>query len=202
MEETRAPCTAMPAHARCRRALLAAFAGVALAFGFAACGAEDNESQPTGADGGMASMSASAEGQLPPAEGFYDGQPVLFVHPETSDPKVGKVLTEMMASPVVVVPELADTPDSALADVYAFENGVRGDGPFGYQPDVFDSAPGDDGYSPLRAVHLVSWKKEAEPRVLRSVKEVRDAEKAGDLTVDSTDVVVNMPFVKWPDGSR
>lgn len=150
----------------------------------------------------MGSMSAGAEGQLPPVEGFYDGDRVMFVHPETSDAKVGKVLTDMMGSPVVVVPELADTPDSALADNYAFQNGVRGDGPFGYQPDVFDSAPGDEGYSPLRALHLVSWKKEAEARVLRSVKEVRDAEEAGDLTVDSTEVVVNMPFVTWPGGSR
>ncbi len=50
------------------------------------------------------------------------------------------------------------------------------------QPDVFDSAPGDEGYSPLRALHLGSWKKGAKARVLRSVKEVKGAEEVGDLT--------------------
>ncbi len=199
MEDARACGTSI--RGRCRRALLAAFAVALLVFAFAACGGDDNESRATGG-GGMGSMSASAEGQLPAVGGFYDGQRVMFVHPETSDAKVGKVLTEMMASPVVVVPELGDIPDRALADNFAFQNGVRGDGPFGYQPDVFDSAPGDEGYSPLRALHLVSWKKGAKARVLRSVKEVKGAEEAGDLTVDSTEVVVNMPFVKWPGGSR
>lgn len=148
-------------------------------------------------------MAPEAGENLPPVGGFYDGQPVTFVHPEASDPEVAEVLTEMMGgSPVLVVPPLAQAPDSALADVYAFENGVRGDGPFGFQPDVFDSAPGDDGYSPLRLLHLVSWKPDADPRVLRSARDITRREQAGELTIEQTDTVVNMPFVRWPGGSR
>jgi hypothetical protein len=173
-----------------------------LALTLAACGSDADSDQADGDGAGMTSMAAAPGASLPPVGGFYDGQRITFVHPEASDPEVAKVLTDMMGSPVLVVPELADAPRSALADIYAFENGVRGDGPFGFQPDVFDSAPGDDDYSPLRAVHLVNWSGDATPRVLRSAEDVAAAERAGELTVERTDVVVNMPFVEWPSGSR
>ena len=39
---------------------------------------------------------------------------------------------------VSMVPALAEVPDSALANVYVFENGIEGKGPLGFQPDVFD----------------------------------------------------------------
>jgi hypothetical protein len=185
-----------------RRAVLAAMSAALLALGVAACGSDDEASQAGGGNAGMGSMAASAGANLPPVGGFYDGQRIRFVHPEASDPEVARVLTDMMRSPVLVVPELANTPRRALADIYAFENGVRGDGPFGFQPDVFDSAPGDDGYSPLRALHLVSWNSDATPRVLRSARDVIAAEQAGELTIEPTDAVVNMPFVEWPGGSR
>ncbi|MBW3550970.1 MAG: hypothetical protein KY442_09185, partial [Proteobacteria bacterium] len=55
------------------------------------------------------------------------------------------------------LPALADTPDDLLAGVYVFENGVEGHGPFGFQPDVFDSVPGEEDYSPLRRIYLVQW---------------------------------------------
>jgi len=110
-----------------------------------------------------------------------------------------------MGSPVLVVPSLADVPESALATVYVFTNGVQPDGargPFGFQPDVFDSAPGDEGYSPLRALYLVTWRKESATEVLRSAEEVQAAIDAGRLTVERPGVVVNMPFLSWPGGHR
>ncbi len=147
-------------------------------------------------------MGGGQQAQLPAAEGFYDGARVLFVHPEASSREVADVLTKMMGSPVLVVPELADVPATALADVHAFRNGVEGNGPFGFQADVFDSAPGDNGYSPLRALNLVEWSSQAAPRVLRSAAEIRQAERNGELTIERTDTVVNMPMVRWPEGTR
>jgi hypothetical protein len=182
--------------------LVAGLIAAGFGLGVAGCGGEEREPRATGGGEAMGSMSAGAGGTLPPVGGFYDGQQVMFVHPEASDRKVAKVLSEMMDSPVLVVPELAEAPDGALADIYAFQNGVRGDGPFGFQPDVFDSAPGEDGYSPLRALHFVSWKQSAKPRVLRSVAKITRAERAGELSVKRSEVVVNMPFVQWPGGSR
>ena len=94
---------------------------------------------------------------VPPVTGYADGQKILFLHTETSDPKIAKILTDMMGSPVLLVPSLARAPKEMLALVYVFTNGVSGDGPLGplgFQPDVFDNPPGHSGYSPLGQLSL------------------------------------------------
>lgn len=156
----------------------------------------------------VASMDMGADGHaVPPVKGFYAGQEMHFVHTEASDPQVAGMLTDMMGSPVIVVRRLADVPSSALADVYVFTNGVTPDdemerGPFGFQADVFDSVPGDAGYSPLRAVNLVTWRNEDDARVLPSLEDIEAAEVARELTIDQPGVVVNMPIIDWPGGER
>ena len=153
-------------------------------------------------DDAMSGM-ATTETRLPPVAGLYDGQRVFFVHPETSDPDVAEMLTGMMGdSPVLVVPELADVPASARDDVYVFANGIEGTGPLGFQPDVFPSAPGDDAYRPLRTVVLVTWVDDGRARMLSSADEVTATAEDGDVLLETTDVVVNMPFLTWPGGQR
>ena len=141
-------------------------------------------------------------GTIPPVKGFYNGQEILFIHTEASDPQVASMLTGMMGSPVIVVPSLKQIPSPLLGDVYVFTNGVQGGGPFGFQPDVFSSAPGDDDYTPLRKVILVTWKEDVKARELKSVEEISAAEANGELALSQPGVVVNMPIVKWSDGQR
>ncbi len=156
--------------------------------------------------GAMAGMAArSPGGELPAVAGFAHGESIEFVHTEASDPQVASMLTGMMGSPVLVVPALAGVPDSALADVYVFRNGVQPAGPrgpFGFQPDVFDSVPGDPTYSPLRRVLLVSWRGGSAARQLRSAGEVEAAATTGELSVERSSAVVNMPMTRWPGGAR
>lgn len=139
---------------------------------------------------------------VPSVKGYLDGREILFQHTEVSDPRVARILTEMMRSPVLVVPTLAQASPAMLANVYVFTNGVRGGGPFKYQPDVFDNPPGSEGYRPLRAIHLVTWKDERAARVLKSAREVKAAELAGEIVVERPGVVANMPLVTWPGGGR
>jgi hypothetical protein len=139
---------------------------------------------------------------VPPVKGYTEGREITFLHTEASDPKVAEMLSDMMKSPVLVVPSLAQAPPELLANVWVFKNGVRGEGPFKYQPDVFDSPPGSDGYRPLRAVHLVTWKNGRAARLLKSATEVKATEKAGEIAIEHPGVVVNMPLVTWPGGSR
>ena len=135
--------------------------------------------------------------------GFYEDGEVLFIHTEASDPDVANMLTEMMGGPLVVLaPQLAETPESLLANVYVFTNGIEGHGPFGFQSDIFDAVPGDEGYRPLRAVNLVAWNERAEARELRSVSDLTVAEEKGEVTITQPGIVVNMPILVWPDGSR
>lgn len=106
--------------------------------------------------GDMAGMAAPDDvPRFPPVAAYNDGEQVFFVHTETSDPEISDMLTGMMDSPVVTVPELARVPGAALAPVYVFTNGVKTDGargPLGFQPDVFDTVPGDAEYTPC-----VNW---------------------------------------------
>ncbi len=79
----------------------------------------------------MGAMPAAAQSQnlAPPVGGFYRGGQVLFIHTEASDPQVASMLTQMMGPQVVLVPGLAQSPQSLLAAVYGFTNGVKGAAP-------------------------------------------------------------------------
>jgi len=139
---------------------------------------------------------------VPPVDGFTEGQRIRFIHTEASDPQVADLLTKMKGSPVIVVPELAKVPKELLTNVYVFKNGVKGNGPFEFQADVFDHPPGTKGYSPLRTVILVAWKSARAARELRSAAEVKKAIDAGELVAEQPGVVVNMPLLTWPGGNR
>ncbi|MBI4413826.1 MAG: hypothetical protein HY576_05570 [candidate division NC10 bacterium] len=153
---------------------------------------------PPGAGG----MTVAGVPMPPPVKAYSEGGEIRFAHTEASDTKVAKLLTEMMRSPVLVVPSLAQAPESMLATVYVFKNGVTGGGPLGFQPDVFDNPPGTNGYSPLRALNLVTWKTEQSARELKSAAEVQAAEAKGEVTIEEPGVVVNMPMLTWPGGQR
>lgn len=115
------------------------------------------------------------------------------------------MLTDMMDSPVIWVPQLGQAPPAMLSNVFVFKNGIRpqgASGPFGFQPDTFDSAPGDDDYSPLRRLHMVSWPDESKARVLTSDRQIRAMKQEGRIVVEPTNIVVNMPFLTWPGGAR
>jgi hypothetical protein len=140
--------------------------------------------------------------QLPAGKAYAEGKEIFFAHTEASDPGIAEKLTNMMKSPVIYVPALAKTPAEALADVYVFENGLAGKGPLGFQPDVFDSPPGSEGYSPLRQIILVKWADGAQARELKSEAEVIEAQTAGEVTTNLSGVVVNMPFMVWDGGKR
>ncbi|MCL4270428.1 MAG: hypothetical protein KJZ72_12825 [Anaerolineales bacterium] len=140
--------------------------------------------------------------ELPAGKAWADGKEIYFVHTEASDPGVAETLTNMMESPVILVPSLADVPAESLANVYVFTNGIAGDGPFGFQADVFDNPPGSDGYTPLRRLNVVTWTDGSAARELTHVDDVLAAEAAGELTIEQPGVVINMPFVVWDGGQR
>lgn len=82
---------------------------------------------------------------LPAGKAYAEGKVIYFSHTEASDPEIAEMLTDMMDSPVLLVPSLAQVPEAASANVYVFENGISGKGPLGFQADVFDNPPGSQG---------------------------------------------------------
>ncbi len=170
----------------------------------------DQQAQAMGGDGamsggGMDAMSPDAP-RVPAVFGYVDGEAIAFMHTEASDLTVAQMLEGMMGSPVPVVQSLADVPASATASVIVFTNGIvpadTPAGPFGFQPDVFDAPPGDPGYTPLRRVVTATWTDESSAELLTSLHDVRAAVDAGAVRLDDTGVVVNIPFLTWPDGQR
>lgn len=140
--------------------------------------------------------------EIPAGKAYYNGQEIFFAHTEVSDPGVAEVLTNMMKSPVLTVPALADAPDSITAEVYVFNNGVAGSGPLKFQADVFPSQPGDTGYSPLRRIVFVSWNDESQAKELKSEAEILELVDQGALALEESNIVVNMPFMTWVGGER
>ena len=180
---------------------------IVAALTLAACSAArpSPTSEPTAESDDAMDMDSSQSSQdfAPLVGGFYEGGDVLFIHTEASDAGVADMLTEMMAGPLVVlVPELADAPPELLSNVYVFTNGLEGMGPFGFQPDIFDTVPGDAAYRPLRAVNLVEWSADATPRELNSMAQLNAAEAEGVVTITKPGIVVNMPILVWPGGTR
>jgi hypothetical protein len=147
-------------------------------------------------------QSGPAKAELPAGSAYAEGEEIYFIHTEASDVGVSEKLTNMMKSPVIHVPSLANVPAESLANVYVFTNGINGSGPFGFQPDVFDNPPGTEGYSPLRRLNVVTWLVESQARELKAADEVLAAQKAGEITLEQPGVVINMPFVVWSGGKR
>ncbi len=65
-------------------------------------------------------MDMSEVPHIPPVAGYAEGERIFFLHTEVSDPEIGRIMTEMMDSPVPVVASLAKAPEEMLATVYAF----------------------------------------------------------------------------------
>jgi len=139
---------------------------------------------------------------LPTGKAYAEGKEIYFIHTEVSDAEIATLLTNMMSSPVLLVPGLADSSEAALAEVFVFSNGLEGMGPLGFQMDVFDNPPGSEGYSPLRRLNVVTWSEPAKARLLKSSAEVMVARDAGEVSIEQPGVVINMPFVVWDGGKR
>lgn len=138
---------------------------------------------------------------LPLTRGFAGGNEVFYISTEASDRDLAAHLTSLTGSRVAYAPALAGAPAESLANIYAFSNGIEGEGPLGFQPNVADSQPGDAGYSPLWRINVVEWQDGAQVRELRSEEEILTASAAGEVTVTATEMVVNCPFVQWEGGS-
>jgi len=138
---------------------------------------------------------------LPLVRGFADGNEVFYITTEVSDEKLANYLSNLTNSRVVYTPALKYAPPQSLANIYEFTNGIKGSGPEGFQPNIADSQPGDNNYSPLWKVNLVTWNNGTTPRELTSEEDIVNAIKNKELTIKPTDIIVNCPFVQWKDGS-
>jgi hypothetical protein len=80
-------------------------------------------------------------------------------------------------------------PGNKLASIWSVTNGVSS------QHNIVDTVPGRPDYSPLWQVTNVTFKSGVTPRLLTSAAAVKQAEQAGDVTLQRTAAVVNCPVL-------
>ncbi len=121
-------------------------------------------------------------------QAWHNGENVYYIRTDASD------LDFATENKLVHVPLLnaALAADGATSQLYTFANGADEQFP------VVSHIPNEDGYSPAWQVNQVTFSGDA--TVLTSADAVREAETAGDVTVEALPLVVNFPIVKWAGG--
>ena len=143
---------------------------------------------------------ASIPIDIPLVKGYENGNEIFFIATDVSDKKTAESATNLTGFKVNFAPLLAQTPESSRGQAYVFKNGVKGDGPFGFQIPVINGKPGDEGYSPLLQINMVEWKQGATAEDLKSVQEIKDAETNGTISINKTNIIANHPAIKWQGG--
>jgi hypothetical protein len=138
---------------------------------------------------------------IPLTKGYVNESEVFYITTDVSDNNTAAHLTNITGFKVNYAPLLAQAPNASIANIYEFKNGINGTGPQGFQPNVADSQPGDENYSPLWKTKLVEWEQGVTPRELKSQSDIISAQKNGELTIMPSNIIVNCPFVQWNGGS-
>jgi len=140
--------------------------------------------------------------KLPLLPGFYNGETVHFIATESSDMEVRDSIHASTKFNAVYAPVLADAPVEATSKVYVFTRATQiGPGIMGGQLAIFDSTPAQtEDYSPLRKLTFASWTITPPPTPLTSVEEIMSRVDKGEVTLEETGIVLNLPMIVWPEG--
>lgn len=138
---------------------------------------------------------------IPMHEGFYNGNSIFYIITDSSQQEYAEMITKKQGWKVEVAPPIEKISEDTLQKIFVFKNGVKGDGIYGHQKEIFSSTPSQElEYNALNSVIEVTWKKGQNAIILESSKEVINAEKDGRIEFNKTGVVINTPQIIWPDG--
>ena len=130
-------------------------------------------------------------------KGYVDGVIVSYIVTDTSDNKTAESITDSQGHKINFAPLLASIPNQFLQQGYDFLNGIKGEGPFGYQLPVGTSLPGDSDYSPLIHLNFVNWTDTTKAKILKSTDEIVQAEQNGEVQVTPSGIIINNPAVEY-----
>jgi hypothetical protein len=115
--------------------------------------------------------------------GVFEGNDLYFIRTDTSDQAFAEAEGLVWAPKIAVL-----SAQGLVGDAYLMEGAPD-------QPAVVSSAPGRPDFTPAWRISRGRWK--GSPKDLTSVAELSDAEAAGDLDVERTEIVLNGAVVKW-----
>jgi len=138
---------------------------------------------------------------IPMHKGIYEGNQVLYIITDGSDENYTKIISEKQEWNVELASVLADVPKNALQKLFIFKNGVKGDGIYGFQDEVFSSTPSQESqYSALNSIIEVTWKVGQKEIEFKSATDIIAAEEGGRIQFNETGIILNTPQIVWPDG--
>jgi len=86
---------------------------------------------------------------------------------------------------------LADVPKDILQKIFIFKNGIKGNGIYGFQDEVFSSTPSQESkYNALNSVVEVTWKTGQKEILFESVNDVITAEEGGRIEFNETEIIL------------
>ncbi len=85
---------------------------------------------------------------------------------------------------------------SAASDLFQFTNGIKGSGPMGFQAGIAGSKLGQDAYSPMWRISMITWNTSAQ--VLENLSDINNYRTAGKIKVDDAGMIVNCPLIEIP----
>ncbi|RNJ75012.1 MAG: hypothetical protein D9C04_02665 [Nitrosopumilus sp. B06] len=137
---------------------------------------------------------------IPMHKGIYEGGKILYIITDSSNREYAQDLSWRQEWNVELAEVLADAPDDAVQKIFVFRNGIKGDGIYGFQDDLFSAKPGQDRYSALNSVIEVTWKTGQKEIVFESVADIIAAENGGRVKFKETEIIINTPQIVWPGG--
>jgi hypothetical protein len=138
---------------------------------------------------------------IPMHKGIYAGNQILYIITDGSDEDYSKTLSEKQGWNVELALAISNVPEDALQKLFIFKNGIKGDGIYGFQDEVFSSTPSQESqYSALSSIIEVTWKIGQKEIMFESAADVIAAEEGGRVEFNETGIVLNTPQIVWPDG--
>lgn len=153
--------------------------------------------QPISATANTTSMTTPTLISLPISKGYVNGEITNFIATDASTRDIVSSVSNTTGFEVNYSPLLANTSELSRQQGFVFVNGIKGEGPLGSQLSVASATPEDEGYSPLFEINYVKWNNNATEniRILKSVQEITQAQKNGEMTITKTNIVINSPAV-------
>jgi hypothetical protein len=129
------------------------------------------------------------------SKGYVDGRLAFFIATDSSDNQTAASINDSFGHRINFAPLLSSIPKLYIQQGYDFINGIKGEGPFGFQLPIASALPGDKYYSPLVQLNFIKWNKIANARLLKSSEEIGQAQRNNELQIIKTNIIINSPAV-------
>jgi hypothetical protein len=116
-----------------------------------------------------------------------DGSTIYYIATDASQKGPADALGVVLANTTQ-----ATISTSSSADLYQFSNGIQGSGPLGFQSGVASAKEGDQYYSPMWRIQVVTWNDPTSATLLENTQDLNS--KSDQTTTMLAGFVVNCPF--------